>query len=1006
MAIHSKMSKGRAGMIAVTALMSVTPGLCANIQDNVGMSPEGVEVANVAGKTETRGTIIDKDNGESLIGAVVIPDGNTKKAVVTDANGQFHLDTKGVKTLKLQCLGYVTKVFKLDGHGDILPDKMVSVKEGGNVFCLSTDNFKLDEVVVTGQGAEISKRRLSSNVTTINARDLEGVKVARIDQMLQDALPNVQINLSNGQPGATSIMKSRGLSSAFTNSTPVIYVDGVRVDNMNTGAALNNSLGGNTAVSGSIGDIPMENIDHIEYVTGGAATTLYGSDAANGVIQIFTKKGLAGKMSFYAGTDLGVDVASSQFYHFKRTKELLHQTGFQQKYRFGFEGGNDRSGYSLGASMSENTGTLIHDGNKDRKYDLRFGSHVKFNQLLEYQNSFGVVIEDYNRRRNGNQGGYTGLWFAEGAASSKFKYQDAEGKMVNYSPDIDALDDYTFGRMKEFVSNAERLQNNKESIKRFQTSHTLTFQPLHDLTLKGTIGLDYRVNDNKNITTNEYLIYTQQKPEGTSNAGSINNFDRKYFGLTIDLNGQYKYRYKDWLSSITSAGFQFFSTYDHQSVYNGTNVRDGAQIISGAGTYTADEWLSYLYSYGVYVQENIGFLDRYYLDLGLRSDYNTAFGDNVGWQYYPKIGLSYLLSEEPFMKSLVGSGLVNSVRLMANYGVAGSYPPAFEYQRTVSFGSFNGQQAAYFGKYGNPDLAPEKKHSYEVGINVLALNRVLNIGFTYYYAKTRDALFNIPTLPSSGQTANYLANVGEIENKGVELSVGVQMLDTKDWQLRVNASFNTNANKVLDIGTAVPFAVGGFSSRTVQTVVAKGEPVGFIRGYKAVLNEDGSLKEVLPLQNLGSTLPTKYGNFSITGSYKKLSFIVSGDWQTGAYVHSFDRQFRFSKGLKDPAIPDKALEGTTQAKEWLNFTNFFVEKADFLKIRNIGISYDFSFRRYIKTMTIGFNVYNPFTITSASVDPEASLSGGKSQGSITVGGLNYSSYSTPRSFIGSVKLTF
>ena len=140
----------------------------------------------------------------------------------------------------------------------------------------------------------------------------------------------------------------------------------------------------------------------------------------------------------------------------------------------------------------------------------------------------------------------------------------------------------------------------------------------------------------------------------------------------MDLNGQHKYRYKDVFSLISTAGFQFFSTYDHQSVYNGTNVRDGAQIIEGAGTLTSNEWLSYLYNYGYFIQENIGFLDRYYIDLGLRSDYNTAFGDNVGWQYYPKVGLSYVLSEEPFMQRLKENNLVSSFRILANYGIAGS----------------------------------------------------------------------------------------------------------------------------------------------------------------------------------------------------------------------------------------------------------------------------------------------------------------------------------------------
>lgn len=951
------------------------------------------EASRKAVTVKMKGVVYDKKTQECLTGVTLVLNDNPSVGTITNIDGVFQITAAQGARLKVSYIGYETKLITVDRTDELKVE-------------LDQDNFKLDEVVVTGQGAEVQKRRLSSNVTTVSSQELERMKQGRIDQVLQNALPNVQITMASGQAGATSLIKSRGLSSAFSNSTPVIYVDGVRVDNMNTGATLNNSLSGNSAVTGSIGDIPMENIDHIEYVTGGAATTLYGSDAANGVIQIFTKKGADQKINFFAETQLEADVASSQFYHFKRTKELLHQTGFSQKYRVGFDGGTEKFGYSFGGSMSNGTGTLIKNGNEDRKYDLRFGSKVKFNEYFEWQNSFGMVVQDFARSRNGNQGGYTGLWFTEGAAATNFKYTNADGERVNYGADLDALDDYTFAQMKAFVTQAEALQNNRESVKRFQTSQSLSYAPLSNLTFKGVLGVDYRLNHNKNIITNEYLIHTQQKPEGTSDAGSISNFDRNYFGLTIDMNGQHKYHYKDVFSLISTAGFQFFSTYDHQSVYNGTNVRDGAQIIAGAGTLTANEWLSYLYNYGYFIQENIGFLDRYYIDLGLRSDYNTAFGDNVGWQYYPKVGLSYILSEEPFMQKLKESNIINNFRILANYGVAGSYPPAFEYQRTVDFNSFQGEQAASFGKYGNPDLAPEKKHSYEAGFNAVLFNRVLNLGFTYYYALTKNALFNIPSLPSSGQAANYLSNVGEIENKGIELSIGLQLVDTKDWNVRLNASYNTNHNEVLSIGNAVPFAIGGFSSRTVQTVVAEGEPVGFIRGYKAVLNPDNSLKEILPLQNLGSTLPTAYGNFSLSARYKDFSLMVNGDYQYGAYVHSFDRQFRFSKGLKDDAIPEKALEGLKQSAEWLNFTNFFVEKSDFLKIRNIGIAYDYKPKKYLKSVNLAFNVYNPFAFTASSVDPEAALAGARSQGAVSVGGLNYSSYSTPRQYVGTVRISF
>jgi outer membrane receptor for ferrienterochelin and colicin len=885
-------------------------------------------------------------------------------------------------------------------------------------------SVNLNEVVVTGQGAEIEKRRLSSNVVRIGSKELEDYNHGRIDQLLQNALPNVQITLSNGQPGTTSMFKARGLSSAFSNSTPVIYVDGVRVDNLNTGAALNIVEGyygvfvgttGQTAASGAMGDIPLENIDHIEYVSGGAATTLYGSDAANGVIQIFTKKG-TGKQSVFFETELGAEVANAQYYHFNRTGDLLHQTGFVQKYRIGFDGGNDKVSYSFGGNMSNSSGTIVQNANENKKYDLRLGTSVHFNKKTEYQSSFGIVANEFRRSRNGNQGGYTGLWFAEGAAADGFTYTNQSGERVNYGADIDALDDYAYGQMKAFVNKAEQLQNNKESIKRFQTSQSLIFKPANNLTFKGIVGLDYRFNSNKNIITNEYWIHVQDRPAGTSDAGSIFNFNRNYLGLTIDVNGQHKWYYRDWLSIISTAGYQYFSTYDHQSNSTGNGVRDGALIISGAATTSADEWLSYLYSYGVFLQENIGIKDRYFLDMGLRGDYNTAFGDNVGRQYYPKIGISYLISEESFMQGLRQNNVVNSLQIRGNYGIAGSYPPPFEYQKTISFSSYLNQQSATFGKYGNPDLAPEKKHSYEAGLNALLFNRVLNFGFTWYYALTKDALFGIPQLPSQGQPVNYaenvgqsatyLANVGEIENKGIELSLGLQLIHTKDWNVQLNASYNTNRNKVLDIGTAVPFGIGGFSASTVQTVVAKNKPVGFIRGSKAVLNEDGSLKEVLLLQDLGNTIPTSYGNLSLSAGYKNWRLFVSGDYQMGAYVHSFDRQFRFYKGLKDEAIPEKALEGTTQAEEWLNFTNFFVEKADFLKIRNISLSYTVQSSKYFKSASFSFNVYNPFSFSTSSVDPEALLSGSLTQGAVATGGFNYSSYSLARQFTGTIRVNF
>ena len=877
-----------------------------------------------------------------------------------------------------------------------------------------TWNKDLDEVVVTGQGVAVSKRRLSSNITKLSSADLGSLPTGRIDQMLQNALPNVQITLTNGQPGTTSMIKSRGLSSAFTNSTPVIYVDGVRVDNLNTGSSLfnvmNNAYGninGQTAATSAIGDIPMENIDHIEYVPGGAATTLYGSDAANGVIQIFTKN--HGSGSFHASviSQIGWDVANSQFYHFNRTKEFLHQTGFQQKYGISFSGGTERMGYSFGASMSHNTGTIIHNGNEQKKYDIRFGTSIKMNSKLKYTNSFGYVADEFQRNRNGNQGYYTGLWFTEGSAAANFTYLTENGEQRNFPADIDKATPYEYAMMKSFVSQAEDMQDHKEQVKRFQTSQQLLFTPLANLTFHATLGLDYRYNTDKLVETNRYLIHTQMKPAGTADAGSVSNYDRNYYGITGELNGQWKFFKDELISNILTGGFQYFSSHDHQSFYKGLNVRDGARIMTGAGSIYADEWLSSLHNYGTYLQDNFGLLNRYYLDLGLRMDYNTAFGDQVGWQAYPKIGMSYIVSEEPWMQKLVNNKWVNSLKLMANYGVAGSYPPAFEYMRTVETSSYLDKQANTFGKIGNPNLGPEKKRSYEFGFQGDFFHNVLSLGFTYYYAITKDALFNVPTLPSSGQSSSYLANIGRIRNRGIEMYVGLNIINTREWGLSCRTSINTNDNKVLSTGGLVPFAIGGFSSRTIITVVEEGKSVGFLRGTATILNADNTVKETLYNQDLGRTIPTVYGNFSLNARWRRLTFNLTGDYQTGAYIHSFDRQFRFAKGIKDDAVPEAALSGTTQAQSWLNFTNFFVEKADFVKIRNIGIDYVFQFPKYIiRELNLAFNVYNPFSWTSSSVDPEAVLSGARTQGAIATGGLNYSSYSLPRQYVFTAKVSF
>ena len=928
---------------------------------------------------EFKGKVVDQD-GLPIIGANV-RDKDNEFIAVTDLDGQFTLTvTKAPITLSFSFMGYKTK------------DLSFSKNNLNILVKLEEDNQMLSEIVVTGQGADVQKKRLANNVTVIKASELEKIPAQRVDQLLATKLPNAQINLTGGQAGSTSLIRSRGVNSAFLSSTPIIYVDGVRLDNNNTRASLGGSAQG--ASMSSIADIPMDNIEKIEFINGGAATTLYGSDAANGVIQIFTKK--RGMPGTYVNvfTEMGVETPTTDFLYFDRTKDLLFENGFYQKYRLNLNGESDSGfGYNFSTSYQNSSGVQIHKQNENQKFDLSSGFHAKLSEDVTYESSFMYVHNAYKRNRNGNQGGYTGLWFAEDGAS----------KITGpgFKNRLNELTDEEFAVMKEFVNNAERLQDNNITVNRFTTSQQFKYNPLENLSFKLVGGLDYRIQDQENIETNEYLTAT--KGQLIKDQGSIQKIQRKYLGLTVEFNGQHNINVGDF-SFITTVGGQLFRNSDNQTLIEGRNIRDGAYSISEAAIRTSDEYISEVLNYGFYLSENVGYKDKLFLDVGVRGDRNPSFGKNIGVQYYPKVGVSYMMSQE----SWFANPMVNTLRLRGSYGVAGNLPPAYANEKTVAFDGYLGEQATRFSQPGNDDLRPEKTHTWETGIDASFWNNRLTLSVGYYYSKTKDALFYVPPAPSSGYTKSQLYNIGEIENKGFEMNFALEVVQSQDWNVSLTGSVNTLKNKVLSTGGAPAFNINGFSSRTLQTVVEEGRPVGFIRGNYGVIGEDGTLKETIPQAYLGSTIPEVFGNIGLNLRYKNWSLFANANYQTGGYAANWDAQFRYNYGASDDFVPKEEIDKNGRTN-WLNLTNRFVEKTDYLKIRTIGLSYYLrpANPSLYQSITFGFTVANPFNFTASSFDPEATISGAaQGQGGASTGGIAYATYSAPRQFLGSIKINF
>ncbi|WP_337171867.1 TonB-dependent receptor [Gemmatimonas aurantiaca] len=945
------------------------------------------------------GRVTDSRSGIPLPGAQVFADNNRDRVVRTDADGRYRLSTlpPGERTIQVRMIGYSNK----SAAATVGAGQTVTVD-----MALDVQPLDLDAVVVTGQGGEISKRRIATTVDVVSAEKIEASPAKRLDELLQTNLPSAQIRLTSGQPGTTSIMRTRGITSVSSNSTPVIYVDGVRMDNLNTIATLGinvSGVRGQGAATSAIADLPMDNIERIEFIPGGAATTLYGSDAANGVIQIFTKRGSTGGTKGYFETRTGYDTPQTQFQFFKATRDLLYRNGFTQQYSAGIEGGNNAVTYSLSGNLRASQSHRVYGDN--RAFGFRNGIGANIGSVGKYQGSFSYNETDSPRFRNGNAGGYTSLWVLEAGRSSAFGFNN----------DIDHMTPAGFDSLKKFVNDGERLQDNRVFTRGFQTSHRIDFDPMRSIKTHATFGLNNRFSRERAIVTNEFQIATRAFPVGTVDRGSISNYERTFTGFTFDVGGQHSAAIGSDLSVITSLGAQLFRNDDVQVAYTATNVRDGAQTVTGAGV-TASQDVAYrVANYGLFGQTNISYRERYTMELGLRADKNTAFGTNTGAQVYPKIGLVWALGAEDWMRKMLSEDVLSDIRLRAAYGVAGQFPQPFANDRTVTINSFNGQQAATFGQPGNPDLKPERTGTLEMGADLSLFRNRASLGLGYYTARTEGALITAPPAPSTGETSQ-VANIGQISNKGVELRATVTPVNNATWRVTLNGAFNTLTNRVENLGGTPPFGISGYGASTVQGMVQEGYPVGFLRGAKAIFNADGSIKEIQELAYLGKPMPDKFGSFGAQiGIGSRLTISTSADYQFGAQAQSFDKAFRYLYGVPgtDGYVPAAALAQApyngSRASIWQRVMNLWVENTDYVAFRTVTIDYRLPEKllpRGTKDTRASLSIVNPWRWASSSFDPETDLSSATTQGAAAVGGFNYATDGNPRSFLLTLRFGF
>lgn len=809
---------------------------CFGAMGGVGLLAPLLALAGGAAAAQTgtaRGSVLDGASGRPLANARVHVAG-TAIGRLTNAAGRFELSNVPVG----EHLVRVTLI----GYGEA--ERTVAVTEDGTVpleIRMTSTAISLDEIVVTGVGAETARRALGASVDVLTAEDFELAPVQSVDQLLQGRVPGATVNAVSAQPGTGSLINFRGTSSVFGAQTPVIYVDGVRVDNDQSTAA---GTGGEQ--SSALADLLTTDIERIEVTRGGAASTLFGSDAATGVIQVFTRKGSPGEPRITVRMEQGLDLPELKYIFDTRVvfralveadsvsptfmEDNYFKRGVGQTYYLGATGGTADVTYSVSGRVEDRTGTQPKDGSTN--YGLRGGLRASVAEDFSVAFSGSYVRHNFGRLYNGR---------AVADPLTTFEVGDAlffsGARTLREALDIFLLPDIV------------------ESVNRFIFSARARWNVRDALTARLTVGSDNRSNQQRIL---QPIGFTPGEV-----TGEINRRDRSFTSVSLDGGATYGWENRDnTVRSSLTVGVQGFR--EEESVINGngrTFALPGANDFDAAAVITAGEANSEVFNGGLYLDEQLSFRDRLYVGAGFRIDAGSSFGDEIDTEFYPKATASYVLSDE------VAIPRVDQLKLRAAFGRTGKFPGAFLKDRTFTATPFRGESAPRFANPGNAQLRPERTSTIEAGLDAALLSNRLGLNFTWYDARTTDALFLVPRQPVTGQGTQQ-ENVGEIRNRGVEAALRVKLLNTRRvaWSLGGNLQFNHN--EVTDMGGVPDFFVDG--DQKVVTgcwkVKKEGDPDTCIGGPV------GAWWVTTPLDTNGDGLPDATGRqFTGEGPVPKIS---------------------------------------------------------------------------------------------------------------------------------------
>ncbi|ACY47809.1 SusC/RagA family TonB-linked outer membrane protein [Rhodothermus marinus] len=764
-----------------------------------------------------RGRVVDAETQDPIPGANVVVR-ELIRGAATDIDGNYTIERvpAGTYTLEASFVGYRTET------------RRVTVEEGATItvdFALFQTALNLQEVVVTGAGGPVEVKRLGNTIATINAARLEIAPVQNLSEMLMAREPSVAVLPSGGITGEGARIRIRGSASLSQSNEPIVYIDGIRVNRDGGFGSGFVGTGGGGSPS-RLDDLDPEAIERIEILKGAAAATLYGTEASNGVIQIFTKRGAVGPPRFsfrieqgaswypkiypdntgWAWNQAVADTMSKYFGRPIRPYELVRanfmhemfETGYHQAYSASVSGGTPGVTYFVNLRWSDEDGPF---GAKDGRWyppGVRTRS-ADINRLAQASATVNIFPSDKLRlgistgltRRhyetpNNNNNIYAAFTLAQFSKPELVRYNNQTGSPA-------------------FMTVNEGLQQSyTQDVDRFFGSLNLNYRPSRPLMVDATFGIDVVNQLSREVFPFRWNIdnFSGYNPEGVRRIDDLNSLD-----ITADIKATHRVQLSSSLESTFILGTQGFITRRIDESAEGRRFPGpGIDVTGGAAEQEVFESYLEVVNLGIFAQEQIGFNDYLFLTVGGRLDANSAFGSEFDAVFYPKASLSFIPSDAPFWRPL---GPISSLRLRAAVGQSGLQPGAFDALTTYVPVASSSGPGIVPGNLGNPELKPEISTEWEVGMELGLLQDRLALQATYWDRTVTDALVDKQFPVTGGFRASQLTNIGELKGRGIELGFQGTIYSSEQFSVDLFAGASYLWEQVTDMGGAPPIKVGG-----------------------------------------------------------------------------------------------------------------------------------------------------------------------------------------------------